>query len=79
LLELSEIRLEAALWQIAAIINDDGFLRIRYTDPSRIKQLARNSAIKLRIADDRTAYVTVPKSVSGGALMVEFVKSLLQT
>ena len=79
LLELSEIRLEAALWQIAAIINDDGFLRIRYTDPSRIKQLARNSTIKLRIADGRTAYVTVPKSVSEGALMVEFVKSLLQT
>jgi transcription-repair coupling factor (superfamily II helicase) len=78
LLELSEIRLEAALWQITAIINDDGFLRIRYTDPSRIKQLARNSAINLRIADEHTAYVTVPKSVSEGALMVEFVKSLLQ-
>jgi transcription-repair coupling factor (superfamily II helicase) len=78
LLEISQIRLEAALWQIAAIINDDGFLRIRYTDAMRIKQLARNSAIHLRIADDRTAYVTVPKTVSGGALMIEFVKSILQ-
>jgi transcription-repair coupling factor (superfamily II helicase) len=78
LLELAEIRLEAALWQIAAIINDDGFLRIRYTDSTRIHQLARNSAINLRIADDRTAYVTVPKTVAGGALMIEFVKSLLQ-
>jgi transcription-repair coupling factor (superfamily II helicase) len=78
LLEMSEIRLEAAVWQIAAIINDDGFLRIRYTDAVRIKQLTRNSVISLRIADDRTAYVTIPKSVSEGALMIEFVKSMLQ-
>ena len=78
LLELSEIRLEAALWQIAAIINDNGFLRIRYTDAARIKQLARNSTINLRIADENTAYVTIPKTITGSPLMIEFVKSLLQ-
>ena len=78
LLDLAQLRLEAAIWQISSIVNEDGYLRFRFTTKSRIEQLARDTEVSLRIADEQTAYVTVPAAINNDELMIEFVKSVLQ-
>jgi transcription-repair coupling factor (superfamily II helicase) len=67
MLELAELRLEAATWRITAIKREDRFLVFRYASAKRIEQLARLSRGKLRVVDDKSAYLTV-SSQSGGAM-----------
>tara|TARA_Y100001960_G_scaffold184359_1_gene193086 strand:+ start:4036 stop:7242 length:3207 start_codon:yes stop_codon:yes gene_type:complete len=78
LLQLAEIRLEAAIWQIQSISQEGRFLRLQYLDRQRIEQLARNTNGALRIADHKSAYVTIPSEVKNDQSMVDFVKSVLQ-
>jgi transcription-repair coupling factor (superfamily II helicase) len=70
MLELSELRLDAAAWQISAIRRDDRFLVFRYTNRKRIELLARLSGGKLRVVDDKSAYLTV-SAQPGGALVAD--------
>ena len=49
---------------------EDRFLVFRYTDRKRIDLLARLSKGKLRVVDDRSAYLTV-SSQSGGAMTAD--------
>jgi transcription-repair coupling factor (superfamily II helicase) len=57
MLELAELKLDAAAWQIAAITADARFIVLHYTNRGRIEQLARSSAIEVRIVDRRRAYI----------------------
>ena len=56
LLKLSELRMEAFLWQIESIYVEERFLVFRYTNRARIQELAKRRQGKLRIVDDKTAY-----------------------
>ena len=78
LLELAEIRLEAAIWQITAISLEDRFLRLTYLDRQRIEQLSRKTDGAVRVVDHKSAYMTIPKDVSSDQSMISFVKSVLQ-
>ena len=78
LLQLAEIRLEATIWQIQSISQEERFLRIEYRDRQRIEQLSRNTSGALRIADHKSAYMTLPANVKNDQSMVDFVKSVLQ-
>ncbi len=78
LLELAEIRLEAAIWQITSISLEDRFLRLQYVDRQRIEQLGRNTGGALRIADHRSAYLTLPTGLKSDPMLISFVKSVLQ-
>jgi len=77
LLELAEIRLEAAIWQITAIGLEDRFLRLTYLDRQRIEQLSRKTDGAVRVVDHKSAYMTIPKDVSSDQSMISFVKSVL--
>ncbi len=57
LLELAEIKLEAAIWQIDTIFQQDRFLGFRYQNRTRIQQLAARHQGKLRIVDEQNAFV----------------------
>lgn len=57
MLELAELRLDAAAWQIASITSDARFIVLHYTDRKRIEQLVRQSSIAIRIVDHRRAYI----------------------
>ena len=57
MLELAELRLDAAAWQIAAITYNDRFIVLHYTDHKRIEQLTRHTSIPVRIVDGRKAYI----------------------
>ena len=78
LLQLAEIRLEAAIWQLTSISLEDRFLRIQFVDRQRIEQLARNTSGALRIVDQKSAYMTIPGGINSDHSMIEFVKSVLQ-
>ncbi len=78
LLAVTELRLEAAVWQLESIHFEKkdqvGYLVLRYTDSSRIRQLASRSPGPVRIVDERTAYyplsreATAPEEIIQSAL-----------
>jgi transcription-repair coupling factor (superfamily II helicase) len=56
LLEMSELKMDAALWSVRAIGIDDHCLGFSYTDSRRIQQLANKHAGKLRVIDSQNAF-----------------------
>ena len=59
MLELAELRLDAAAWQIAAITCDARFIVLHYTDRRRVEHLAAKSTIPVRIVDRSKAYIPI--------------------
>ncbi|MEM8671091.1 MAG: transcription-repair coupling factor [Planctomycetota bacterium] len=57
MLELAELRLDAAAWQIASITNDARFIVLHYTNRRQMERLVRHSSIAIRIVDRRKAYI----------------------
>ncbi|MGI9472781.1 MAG: transcription-repair coupling factor [Rubripirellula sp.] len=57
MLELAELRMDAAAWQISAITSDARFIVLHYTDRRQIEQLAKTSSIAIRIVDRQRAYI----------------------
>ncbi len=57
MLELAELRMDAAAWQIAAITTNDRFIVLHYTNRRRIEQLQKNTPIPIRIVDHNKAYI----------------------
>jgi transcription-repair coupling factor (superfamily II helicase) len=56
LLEVAELRIDAALWSIKCIATEDDFMVFTYTDRNRIEQLARLHRGHLRVLDQQKAY-----------------------
>jgi len=77
-LALAKLRLEAAVWQINAILLEDNYLVFRYTDRRRIEQLCELNGRRLRIVDDSSAYVTLKKEAIAPDALIKAVKSILQ-
>ena len=60
MLELTELRMNAAVWQIAAVGVEGEFLVFTYADRRRIEQLSAKLGGKLlRIVDQRKAYLKI--------------------
>lgn len=57
MLELADLRLDAAAWQIAAITSNDRFIVLHYTNRRRIEQLEKKTQIPIRIVDHAKAYI----------------------
>jgi transcription-repair coupling factor (superfamily II helicase) len=79
LLELSEIKLEAAVWQIQAIFLEDKYLGFRYENRARIQQLSKLRNGILRVVDDKTAYVPLKSARIEPSKLLALVKSILRT
>jgi transcription-repair coupling factor (superfamily II helicase) len=78
LLELSELRIDAAVWQIAAIYVEDEYLVFRYGHRPRVEQLARLSGGRLRIVDDKSAYLDAAQQLTEPEQMLNLLKSVLR-
>ncbi len=78
LLAREQLKIEAAIWQIAEIYREDQYLVFRYTNRSRIQQLAKLGGGKLRVVDDSSAYLPIPKDVTHPDAIQETAKSVLQ-
>jgi transcription-repair coupling factor (superfamily II helicase) len=78
LLELSELRIDAAIWQISAIFVEDAYLVFRYGHRPRIEQLARMSGGRLRVVDDKSAYLDASQQLADSDQLLELLKSVLR-
>ena len=65
MLQIAELRFDAAIWQVYEVKVDGEYLVLEYTDRSRIEQLKRQSQHSVRIADDHQAYVPSLENVRG--------------
>jgi transcription-repair coupling factor (superfamily II helicase) len=79
MLAREELKMDAAIWQIAQIYMEDGYLVFRYTNRSRAEHLARLSGRKLRIVDDHTAYLPLPARVTAADAILATAKSMLRS
>ena len=77
LLELCELKLEAAVWQIEEIFLQETYLGFRFGNLERFKQLAKLQK-PIRIVDDQTAFVTLKSVAIPPDKMLALVKSLLR-
>ncbi len=57
MLELAELRLDAAAWQVSAVTSDARFIILHYGNRRQIEQLAKTSRVPIRIVDRRRAYI----------------------
>jgi transcription-repair coupling factor (superfamily II helicase) len=79
LLELTQLKSDAAFWQIDAIHTEDQYLVFGYTDRSRAEQLVKASKGRLRIVDDRSIYLTLPKGDQSSQQVLATIKAVLRT
>jgi transcription-repair coupling factor (superfamily II helicase) len=78
LLAREELKIEAAIWQISEIYQEDHYLVFRYTNRLRADQLAKLNGGKLRIVDSSSAYLPLPQEVTHADAIQETVKSVLR-
>ena len=78
LLELAELRIDAAIWQISAIYIEGEYLVLRYENRGRIEQLARLSGGRLRIVDKKNAYLPAEQEVADADKILRRAKSVLR-
>ncbi|MGC6441462.1 MAG: transcription-repair coupling factor [Rubripirellula sp.] len=57
MMELVELRLDAAAWQISSITSDARFIVLHYSNRRQIERLAKSSRVQIRIVDRRKAYI----------------------
>jgi transcription-repair coupling factor (superfamily II helicase) len=78
LLLLAKLRIWAHQWEIHSIHLEDSFVVFGYATRRRIVQLAKKSGERLRVVDDQTAYLPVPKQLAAPDEVVGIIQSLLQ-
>jgi len=77
LLELRELQLVAATWQIDDIHLEDDYVVFGYRNPKKIQKLARISPHVLRIVDHRNAYLVLPPRLDRKTALLDLLKSVL--
>jgi transcription-repair coupling factor (superfamily II helicase) len=75
LLEVAELRIDAALWSIKSISTEDDFMVFTYTDRNRIEQLARLHRGQLRVLDQQKAYWPIEGQTN---LLLEIAQMVLR-
>jgi transcription-repair coupling factor (superfamily II helicase) len=78
LARLAELRIAASDWKIDAIRREEGFIVFDYGNRRRIEQLAASKPGRLRIVDDRSAYLPLEKGVKTFEQLFAAAKSVLR-
>jgi len=73
-----EMRIAAHGWQIDSIRREDQYVVFSYTSGRQIRQLAARSGGRLRVVDERSAYLPLDKELTHPDKILRTVKSLLQ-
>jgi transcription-repair coupling factor (superfamily II helicase) len=77
LLDLAELRLDAAVWQVSGICVEGEDLVFRYADRQRIEQLARVQP-RLRVVDERSCYLRLKNGEAEPRAVLDVAKSVLR-
>jgi transcription-repair coupling factor (superfamily II helicase) len=78
MLEIAELRIDAAVWQVFAIYLEDDYLVFRFRDRSRFEHMARQCGRRLRIVDEASAYLPVTEELARPERILELAKSVLR-
>jgi len=79
MIDFAELRLDAALWQIQAIYLEGDFIVLAYSDRRRMEQLVKlRGAGKIRVVDDRKAYIKIKAAAKQPEVLIELLKSVLR-
>ncbi len=78
LVDMTELRVTAHEWGVDSIHLEEGYVVLGYVDSRRIRQLSARRPGRLRIVDDRSAYVPLGKGLVASDAILESLKSLLQ-
>jgi len=78
LLDLTELKMDAALWRISMIYAEGEFVVLRYDDRPRIEQLVRQHQTKLRLVDEQSVYLPLPHDLTDKDRLWRIVKSVLR-
>jgi len=79
LLDLAEVRVHAQRWLIESVRTEDHFVVFTYLSRPLIGQLAALSGGRLRVVDDRSAYLPLWQGLTEPDRILAEVKLLLQT
>ncbi len=79
MIALAELRIDAAIWQISSIFREGQYLVFRYANSARIEHLCRVSRMPLRVVDQASAYLTIPRAKGAEQDLLALAKSVLQT
>ena len=77
LLRLTELKMDAAVWQVESIFVEEKFLVFHYRNRQRLDQLARQHKNKLRIVDAKSAYWPIAGDVNSGDYLLTVAKAVL--
>jgi transcription-repair coupling factor (superfamily II helicase) len=78
MLALTGLRIDAAVWRIASIHREQQYLVFGYGDRGRVEHLARLNGGRLRVVDDRSAYLTLPQEFTAPDEIIGAAKSVLR-
>jgi transcription-repair coupling factor (superfamily II helicase) len=78
LFHLAELRLAAQQWAICSVRVEDRFVVFGYLIRALIEELRQRCRGRLRIVDDRSAYLPLPPQVLKGPGLIRELKSLLR-
>ncbi len=78
LFELAELRILAAAWKIDTIQREDKYAVLCYQHRPRIEELVKLSNGKLRIVDERSAYLPLDHETVASVAILGPLKTLLQ-
>src|SRR5262249_9150998 len=78
LLDLTALKMDAAVWRISSIYVEGEFVVLRYDDRPRIEQLVRQHKGKLRLVDEQNVYLPLPHDLSEKDSIWRIVKSVLR-
>lgn len=78
MLSLAELKIDAAVWQVASIHLEDHYLVFGYTSRPRIQQLAKRHPGQLRVVDEHSAYYPLPQRNLGADALIALAKSVLR-
>jgi transcription-repair coupling factor (superfamily II helicase) len=78
LIELAELRIMAHTWKIRSIHREDQYAVFGYSSRRRIDKLVVHTQRRVRVVDDRSAYLTLPEGLEEIDQLLPFLKSVLQ-
>ena len=78
LLELAQLKSDAAFWQVHTIQMESKYLVMLFGDMGRARQLVKASNGRLRIVDEQSIYMTLSDVEQAPERIVETVKSVLR-
>jgi transcription-repair coupling factor (superfamily II helicase) len=77
MVKFGEIRVAAARWQIESIGREEGYVVFQFTNRPKIEELNRANRGRLRIVDNRSAYLPLDKGLADPDVLLATVESVL--